>query len=162
MTFDSLDIFAEVGAALAGFATIAGVLQEDVSHRHNALGVVQTSIVAMIFALVPRLVGDLQVSALLFLVGWSALWTGAGIRNARLMGSVVAVPLPRWVIAVNFVLACAGSLIAIAVVIDKWPDRALQLYSWCLMCAILTSSHLLVEVGRTLFLGGVRKTKPED
>ena len=152
MSYDSLDVFAEIGAALAGFATIAGVLQSDINQRHNAFGVVQVSLLTMLLSLLPRLVPDIRVAAFFFLVSWSALWVITGIRNSRFTGVVVRVPQPFFVTGSAFVLACAGSALAVAILLGLWPELASTLYGWCLMCGLLTASLFLAEVARTIFI----------
>ena len=152
MAFDSLDIFAEVGAALAGFATLAGVLRRDFSDRHIAFGVVELSLIAVVFSLLPRATGNLRISALLFLIVWSSAWANAAIQNLRHSGSAKNPNLNSpYTQAASSILLFAGCVFAVLVVLAVWPERAVQLYSSSLMCAVSAACLFLWVVGKGLF-----------
>ena len=152
VSFDSLDVYAEVGAALAGFATIAGVLRRKFTDRHLAFGVVELSLIAVVFAFVPRMISDIRVSALLFLIAWSSAWIYAGIRNSRHTGVVLNPYVTSRVFhAAALVVAVAGAVFSVLVLLEVWPDRALHFYSSSLACALFAACLFLWLVARTLF-----------
>ena len=52
MQFFALPLIAEIGAALAGFATLAGIIRRDELDADAIFGIVFNSLIAVVFAIV--------------------------------------------------------------------------------------------------------------
>jgi hypothetical protein len=150
-SLDSLTTVAEVGAALAGFATLAGILRRDHTDRTAALGVVEMSLIAVGFSLLPALVGNLRIASGLFVVVWTAGAVYATVRHAKGAASTVLEVSPLLNAVILTVVAAAfvlGLLVALAI----FPDHAIKLYKWAVHCALfLAGLFLWLTVNRIVF-----------
>lgn len=151
---ESLTVIAEVSAALAGFASLVGVLRrEDRVGRRSAFGVVETSLIALAFALLPRMIADLRVSAFLFLCVWSAAWVNALLQYWKATGKVPdATYAPRLFRAVSLTFQLAGSVLALLILLGAWPEQAARLYEAAVICPLFVSCLLLWLMVRRLLL----------
>ena len=88
MELDALSSIAEVGAAIAGFATLASFIRRDGIDAEAVFGVVQCSLFAVVFALIPMLMfsdsssseAGLRLLSLVYFFCWTALWIWAANR----------------------------------------------------------------------------------
>jgi H+/Cl- antiporter ClcA len=150
----SLTIVAEVGAALAGFATLAGVLRRGHRDRVVAFGVVETSLIALVFALLPRVIVSLRVAALLFfIVLATALFTrirqNMRVTEKSLFDTSELHPL---LIGASFVPPIAGLVFALLVVLPIWPKYDEWFYESAVLCPLLMSCFMLWLTVRNLVL----------
>lgn len=154
MQLESLNIVAEVGAALAGFATLASVLRKGHRDRIAALGVVETSLIAVAFALLPRLLGSLRPTALLFFVVWTAATLIRSRQNTRATeGSAFDRSQVHPFLAVaGLITSLAGSVFSLLVVMAIWPEYEQRFYESAVICPLLISSFLLWLTVRNLVL----------
>ena len=138
---DSLTAIAEVGAALAGFATLAGILRRDYADRNIAFGVVETSLIAVVFALLPAAVGSVRVPAALFFLVWTIAWTHATYRQRRFAGSISG---GHTLLAVaTLPIPIVGSALALLTAIGMSPEHGGRFYACALLCPVVISCVLL-------------------
>ena len=60
MQFFALSLIAEIGAALAGFATLAGIIRHDEIDADAIFGIVFNSLIAVVFAIVGILIAGAE------------------------------------------------------------------------------------------------------
>ena len=147
---DSLTAVAEVGAALAGFATLAGILRRDYVDRNIAFGVVETSLIAVAFSLLPPTVGNLRVTAALFFLVWTTAWVHATYRQRKFGGSMLSgLPL---IAMTMLALPLAGSAFALLVALGMYSEHATRFYASAVLCPLLVACFLLwLTVRRIVF-----------
>ena len=147
---DSLNTIAEVGAALAGFATLAGILRGRLSDRITAFGVVETSLIAVAFSLLPPVVGNLRITAALFVFVFAAGYGSAMVRNYRREDreSMRTGELPFASVLTVVVLATfsSGLLVAFGV----YPEHAARLYTAAVLGPLIAACLMLWLTVRTL------------
>lgn len=151
---DSLTIVAEVGAALAGFATLAGVLRRGHRDRIVAFGVVETSLIAVAFALLPRILVDLRLTALLFFAVWTTVALTRTLQNMRVTGrSILATNELHPLLGLAALgTSIAGSAFSLLVVLSIWPEHEQRFYESAVICPLLVSSFMLWLTVRNLVL----------
>ena len=150
-SLDSLATVAEVGAALAGFATLAGILRRDYADRNRAFGVVETSLIAVVFSLLPSMVGDLQVTAALFLLVWTTAWAHAIYRLWKFTGSASAGQHPLHLVIMS-PITLGGSALALIVVLGLYQEHATRFYASAVFCPLLMSCLLLWRTAKGIIL----------
>ena len=144
MDVDSLNIIAEVGAALAGFATLAGVIGRNHRDRFYAFGIVEASLIALVFSLLPRIVVSIRATALLFFFVWSAAWINAMRKNFKATGQVLERQSTHPVfIAASCTIMFAGSVFSLLIVLPIWPEYNAWFYQSAVICPLLISCFLL-------------------
>lgn len=157
MEFSALSLIAEISAALAGFATLAGVVRHDELDADGIFAIVLNCLIAMLFALIAiLLVGPAGIgsqalrplSAALLLAFVLALWREVNVyrlswrdmperREGGLggvfgIGAIVSMPLP--------------ALLAAVVVMGVFPARAAMLYELAVLSHLLVAIFLLLYV----------------
>ena len=142
---ESLGVFAEVSAALAGFAALVGILRrDDRIGRRSAFGIVETSLIALAFSLLPFAISNLRIAAFLFFATWSAAWVNALFQYRRTAGSLPdATYAPLLFRAAALSVQLAGSLLSLLVVLRVWPEHAARVYQAAVLCPLLMSGLLL-------------------
>jgi hypothetical protein len=146
---DSLTTIAEVGAALAGFATLAGILRRDYADRNAAFGVVETSLIAVGFSLLPPVVGNLRVTAALFVIVLAAGFASALLRQRKATGTALFVGKPLFT-AVASIVNLAGFAFGLLVALAIYPEHAARLYRSAVLCPLLLACLLLWLTVRSL------------
>jgi len=151
---ESLTVIAEVGAALAGFATLAGVLRRGHRDRIVAFGVVETSLIAVAFALLPRVLVSLRVTALLFFLVWTTAALTRTRQNMRVTGrSLLDKSELHPVLGLaSLATSLAGSAFSLLVVLAIWPQHEQRFYESAVTCPLLISSFMLWLTVRNLVL----------
>ena len=149
MQLDALGTIAEVGAAIAGFATLAAVFRRAVLDRQEMFGVVQCSLVAVGFAVLPLALpaphhGIVPLAVALAIL-WTLVWGHAAIGVVRLMRDPDA-PTSAAVATPIMTSNLAGTVFAVATVVSA-PNRAV-FYQLAVFCPLLTAMLLLWDVVR--------------
>jgi hypothetical protein len=145
---DLLSTIAEVGAALAGFATLAGILQGRLRERITAFGVVETSLIAVAFSLLPAVVGNLRISAALFVVAFGAGYGSAMVRSWK--DDRESIKPNHLFAAVLTIVVFATFSSGLLVVLDVYPEHAARLYSAAVLGPLLAACLMLWLTVKTL------------
>ena len=155
MYLESLTIVAEVGAALAGFAALAGVLGRGHRDRIIAFGVVETGLIAVAFALLPRVLVSLRATALLFFITWTIAGVTRIRQNRTATGVAIfdASEIHPVLTAASLITSLAGSVFSLLVVLAIWPEYEARFYESAVICPLLISGFMLWVTVRNLVLG---------
>ena len=145
----SLATVAEIAAALAGFAALAGILRRDYTDRHIALGGVEMSLIAVAFSLLPSVIGELRVTAMLFVAVWSTAAASATRRQRKATGQVFLDETPLISILLLMLVFTAIAL-GVLVVLAIYPDHAPRLYTSAIVCVVLASCLTLWRTVRQI------------
>ena len=157
MEFVALTTIAEVGVALAGFATLAGAIKSNAFDSDSIFDVVVNSLLAMLFSLLALRFGSnsdgLRAIA-------AALAVASAIAVARTVKIIIAgyrdenavFQIPTIVIGWGaFLCMLFVPPIAALVAGDLFPSKAAVLYESALLSHLLAASLLLLDVVRRNF-----------
>jgi len=158
MQFFALPLIAEIGAALAGFATLAGVIRHDDLDADAIFAAVFNSLIAVVFALIAILLAGASGSG-----AQSIRFAGAALLLASLVAisREVSVYRASWrdasktpdVQGLGSIFGIAAlvtmvppPLLAFAVVSGAFPDHAALFYE------LAVFSHLLIAIFFLLYV----------
>jgi hypothetical protein len=156
---------AQVSAALAGFAALAGLLGGGRLDKLVVSGVVETSLIALLFSLVPRLL-SLRVAAFALLLVYTTVWVNAAQQSyAMARQGTAGHPLVSIFV---FGVAIAGSGFSLSVALNVWAASNSRLYEAAVFCVVTNSCALLwLALRRFLYPStaafyGADAVKPSD
>ncbi len=164
MDFVALTTIAEVGAALAGFAALAGVLKSGAFDSDSIFDVVVNSLIALVFSLLALRFGETSGGVRILATALALASSVALARSLRVgwaayhayRDEMITYDLSSRIIwfgaSLSMLLVPPVSILVAA---DFLPARARLLYETALLSHLLAAALLLLDVVRRNFaIGG--------
>lgn len=166
---DLLDLSttAQIGATLAGFATLAGAIRGTVYDSDAIYDVVANSLIALGFSLFAMkfgaTLGGLRVLALALAVA-GAVMVARDIRVviAAIRDDSATYDLTSAILGWSYMLVILSSpFLAVGAVANLWPGESAHLFESALLAHLAASILMLLDVvRRSLALSGVPPDRP--
>ena len=151
MSTDALLTIAEISGTFAGLVALASLIKSRPRGDMYLVGMIETSLFALVFALMPVLLsasGRLDDSVLrpcagLFLIFWSLLQV-RGYLLARASFSQQAVSRLEAGSAVVMAAVQLAGIVLPAILLSPWlPNHSATLYSLAVLCPLLVTAFVL-------------------
>jgi hypothetical protein len=161
LLFVDLATLAQVGATLAGFATLAGAIRGTAYDSDAIFDIVAFSLVVMVFSLLGQVFGTTTLGLRTIALGLACSSLAAAVRSIR--SAIVAIRDESATYdRTSAVLGCPAvlctflaPLIAVTVALNLSPGRAGLLYESALLIQISAAAIMLTDiVRRSLTLRG--------
>ena len=151
MSTDALLTVAEIAGTFAGLVALASLIKTRPRGDVYLLGMIEMSLFALVFALLPVLIsasGRLEDSVLrpcagLFLLTWSLLQVRGYLLSRATFSQQAAGPGEALIAAVMALVQLAGIVLP-AILLSPWlPTHSATLYSLAVLCPLLATAFIL-------------------